>query len=206
MARDWFRNTAWSERIERAFLDKLKRSRTQRDQQVAIQAITLTETRPDAALKLAQFYFETRKSKFDDARVHSAVATAKLNLGDLDGALAAYRSVLEAEEVTPGVKTNAFVEYPYLVATRGVRAEYERALAVLDANADEIVFPVVQFMWSAAYALIAASQGRRALAKEHAATALQSADKEQSGFRYHKALGLVGEQHEYTIKRLRAVA
>jgi tetratricopeptide (TPR) repeat protein len=155
---------------------------------------------------LGALYFASRKSTFDDARVYSAMATAKLKLGDVNGALDAYRSVLETEKQAPGIKTNAFVEYPYLVATRGLQQEFGRALAVLDANADALSFPVIRFMWAAAYALIAAAQGQRALAKEHAAEALRAADEKSSEFRYHRSLGLVGKEHDSTIRRLRAVA
>ena len=51
-ATDWFRNTDWNAENEKAFFEKLARSRTQRDQYLVIQALTLSKSHPQAALQL----------------------------------------------------------------------------------------------------------------------------------------------------------
>lgn len=54
-------------------------------------------------------------------------------------------------------------------------------------------------MWYAAKALIE-NDGY------YASRALEAAEVKDSGFRYHKNLGLVGEEHAETIKKLRAIS
>ena len=148
MARDdWFRNTTWSDSIQEAFFARLKRARSQRDQYLAIQALTLVDNHPETTLELVDFYFETRKSTFDDGRALEARADAHLRLGDLDLALAAYRDVLAHEREHPGFTGTAFVDYPYLVATNAVEAEYEGALEELLAHSEEAMFPIHRFKW-----------------------------------------------------------
>jgi hypothetical protein len=61
---EWFRNKRWSTEIEQSFFTRLARSRTQRDQNLVIQAVELVDSRPDVALRLIEVYFESRTSRF----------------------------------------------------------------------------------------------------------------------------------------------
>ena len=64
------------------------------------------------------------------------------------------------------------------------------------------MFPVDHFKWHAARALMLGSSDRAA-ARESARTALEFAAKDDSGFRYHKKLGLISDQHDEALSRLR---
>jgi hypothetical protein len=66
------------------------------------------------------------------------------------------------------------------------------------------MFPVDHFRWHAAYALIFSAQGRSSLAREHARRALDFAALDDSGFRYHPTVGLVGDQYEDIREQLSA--
>ena len=194
-ADDWYRNTEWNEEIEGEFFAKLKRARSQRDQYLVIQASTLVKRHPKISLRLVEEYFESRRDKFDDVRALLARAEALLELGEIDDAMQAFRSVLAREEEFSNHQTGAYVDYPYIVATRGIEKEYESAMEVLRRHVDRLTFPLDHFQWHAAKALIK-NDG------EHASRALEAAKVRKSGFRFHQNVGLVGKEHAITIKRL----
>lgn len=173
---------------------------------MVIQAVTLVETHPDDALELVELYFDSRTESAHDVRAYSVCARAKLLLGDTGGALRAFKDVLSLERACPGFKTNAFVEYPLLVATERVRGEFAEAVSVLNERAADCAFPVHRFMWHAAYALILMETAATDEAKTHAREALKAAGAQAAGFRYHQGLGLVGPEHARTVELLREIS
>jgi tetratricopeptide (TPR) repeat protein len=199
---DWFRNKTWNPRIEKAFFEKLSRARSQRDQYLAIQAIEIAPHKPKTALKLIDHYFETRKNDFDYVRVLMAKVDAQMALNNEVEAISVYKEILEREAEFPNTKTNAYVDYPYLVATRKYEDEYDSALEILETRKDDLVWPVSRFKWHASYALILFHRGNNSKAKEHAVLATESARAKRSPFRYHRGLGLVGKEHKPVVKLL----
>ena len=145
---DWYRNENWNASIEEHFYSKLKRTRTQRDQYLVIQALTLADTYPEVSLRLVNEYFESRKDQFDDIRA----LLAKAN-------------------------------------------EYANAVDVLNEHVDRLTFPLDYYKWHASKALIN-NDG------SEAQKALDAAKVKRSGFRFHQDVGLVGKEHEKTIKHL----
>jgi len=67
------------------------------------------------------------------------------------------------------------------------------------------MFPVQYFRWYAAHALIAADSNDAPTAKTHAQDALDAAALDHSGFRYHPRIGLVTEQHDNLLQKLRSL-
>jgi tetratricopeptide (TPR) repeat protein len=203
MSADWFRNSTWSVSIEQAFDEKIRRAR-RKEQYLRIQASTLARSHPDIALKLLDRYFEL-PNDFDHAQAHVDRATAYLALGRVADALSAYEDALARESVFPNLKTEAYVAFPYLVAARGIREHYSRALQLLLLHKSRLMFPVDHFRWHTARALIASAAGEADTAKVHSQQALDAAALEHSGFRYHPSVGLVTDQYGATIKRLEAL-
>lgn len=203
---DWFRNKTWNPRIEKAFFEKLSRARSQRDQYLAIQAIELAPHKPQVALKLIEHYFETRKNDFDFVRVLMAKADAQMALNNEVEAVSAYKEVLQREAEFPNRTTTAYVDYPYLVATRKFEDEYDSALEVLDTRKDDLAWPISRFKWHASYALILSHRGNSSEAREHAKQATESAKARRSPFQYHRDLGLVGKEHNPVVKHLMRMA
>lgn len=199
---DWYRNKEWNHRIESAFLAKLSRARSQRDQYLAIQALTIAPHQPHVALRLTDLYFDTRKSDFDDVRALLARAKAYRYLNDMSEAAKAYKAVLSQESKFPNHKTRTYVELPYLIASRELSTEYAFALTVLAQGLGSVAVPIDRFMWHASRALISSAQGDDPDAQEHAREALDAAQVKKSGFRYHQNTGLVGNEHQAVIKRL----
>lgn len=199
MTDDWYRNEKWNARIEEKFLKRLGRARSQRDQYLAIQALSLVRKHPHVALRLVEMYFETRSIRFHDLRALLAKAEALQSLDLIEEAIKAYREILRLEEESPNQLTSACFAYPYLVATKKVDSEYEHAIRVLDQCKNQIAFPVEGFEWFASKALIQSDS-------DLASQALEYADLNESQFRYHRKLGLVGKEHARTIKKLRQIS
>ena len=203
MAKDWFRNEDWNASIARGFEEKLGRAR-KKEQYLRIQACTLAATYPEVALQLLDRYF-TMSDSFDHAQAYVDRATAFKALGRIEEAADAYEAALTRETEFPNLRTHAYLELPVLVATEGLRSRFDRALTILDEQADRLMFPVDHFLWHAARALIVASRGDRDAACPHAQTALKAAAKDHSGFRYHPGVGLVTEKHRGLLKDIAAL-
>jgi len=203
---DWYRNTEWNSRIRETFFARLARARSQRDQYLAIQALTLAPRFPKSALELVNVYFETRRSDFHDARALLAKAEAFRSMEEIPKAINAYKDVLVKEAELPHFKTRTCFDLPYLIATNGIVSEYGFALEILADGLDELAFPVDVFLWHAANALMAFDEGRRDEAAEHAIKAIEAAEVKKSGFRFHKNVGLIGKDHLDVTKRLAAIA
>ncbi len=155
--------------------DKLSRARSQRDQYLVIQALTLTVRVPSATLELVDIYFDTRKDDFEDGRALLARAEAYLSMEKLPEAIQSYKDVLAREAEFPRYRTRTYLDLPYLIASRGVASEYEFALSVLADGLDDKAFPRDVFLWRAANALIASEQGRRDDSADHAKKAIEVA-------------------------------
>lgn len=162
---------------------------------MVIQALALTDKHPEVSLRLVEEYFESRKDQFDDVRALSAKANAFIVLDEIERCVVTYKEMLEREREFPNRRTGVYLDYPYLVATEKIENEYANALVVLNENMDRPMFPIEHYKWHASKALI--SQDGLEAQK-----ALDAAKMKRSGFRFHQDLGLVGKEHEQTIKRL----
>ena len=202
---DWYRNTEWNPEIEQEFHSRLKRSRSQRDQNLVIQALTLAKHQPQKALELVEFFFETRTNDFEDMRAYLAGANAYIELNDLENTLEWYKKVLKREKECPKHLSTTYLDYPYLVAKEKIEAEYEHALEVLLENVDRPMFPSDHYQWNAALALITYEQGDKEKSMKHAALALEAAQIKKSGFRYHQNVGIVGKEYKNEIKELQKI-
>ena len=205
MADDWFRFRTWSPQIEEEFFRRLARSRSQRDQYLVIQALTIASTFPDVALKLIDQYFATKENDFEDVRALSARVHAYLAQDFLDKTVATMKEILEVERQRPSHRTNMYVEYPYLVATKKIESEYATALATLAERVGDLRFPLDIFKWHAAMSIIHAELKDVERSKRHAGEALDAAEIKKSGFRFHQNLGLVGAEYRATVAGLRKI-
>lgn len=204
MANDWFRNTEWNESIERAFDEKIARARKwNQSQYLRIQACTLASTHPAVALRLLDRYF-AMPDQCDRAQAHVDRATALLALDCVSDAIMSYEAALAHEAAHRNSLTQAYLQLPYLVATRRICERYDRALEILHTHVDQLTFPVEHFLWHSANALIVGNRGDTDLACIHAEQALQAAALKHSGFSRHKSIGLVTSEYDGVIKELEA--
>ncbi|SDY63261.1 hypothetical protein SAMN04515617_1183 [Collimonas sp. OK242] len=199
---NWYRNKDWNPSIEDEFLERLARARSQRDQYLAIQALTIAELQPEVALQLVDRYLSTKTTTFDDIRALSARAYALRKLGRLFEAAQVMKEILAIERHKPGNKTRMFADFPYFVASNRMRDEYAAAIGALDERVNDMMFPVDTFLCHAARAMIFSELGKQEDAVRSASVALDSAKIKKSRFRFHQNLGLVGREHTETVASL----
>src|SRR5579863_1428944 len=171
-ANDWFRNKEWSGEVAARFFEKLRRAKD-KAQYLRVQASCLADSDPKAALSLLDQYFALGEN-WDWAEAFVVAATAHLSLGETNQAIRSLRNALEKERQPPSVQTTAWSMFALLVAERRMESHFEEALQVLTEHGTRFAFPVEEFQWHAAYALILAAQGDRSAAREHATKALHA--------------------------------
>ena len=198
----WFRNADWNDAIAGSFEQKLKRAR-RKSQYLRIQACTLASSHPQVALELLERYFALGED-FDHAQAHVDRAKAHLALGDLGAAIQSYEAALERELAFPNLRTNAYLDLPYVIALNGVVSRFDQALTILSGSEDRLMFPVDRFKYHAAKAVILARSDSTA-ARGEANAALEAAALDHSGFRYHPTVGLVSERHAQALSKLRGL-
>lgn len=207
---DWYRNEEWNSEIEKRFLQRLDRSRGQRDQQLKIQIQTLAERFPSDALRLVDTYNETRTDDVWDLEVIAASAKAFEKLGKSQKALDAYRNILKHNESQPFFPAYVLLDAPFLIARKGKISEFPFAFDLLRRAEQNISkqclgFSVQRFLYHACHALIRQRSGQKEQAKEHAIAALGEAGVRDSGLRYHRKVGLIGEEHQMTVLALKSI-
>jgi len=137
----------------------------------------------------------------------SAKASCLLRAGAVDEALACYQHAIERRRVKPNIETWAWLDFAWVVATRGHSKHYEEALGMLDEFGEaRQLFPVITFRLHGSRALILSACGLVEPAAEAAWKALDAAEQESSGLRHHPQLGIVGQSYEDTRRRLSVIA
>ena len=207
---DWYRNEEWNSEIENRFLERIDRSRGQRDQQLKIQIQTLAERSPSDALRLVETYNDTRTDDVWDLEVIAASAKAFEKLGKSKKALDAYRNILQHDESQPFFPTYVLLDAPFLIARKGEISEFPFAFDLLlraenSLSKQGLNFAVQRFLYHACHALIRRRSGQKEQAKEHAVAALREAGVRDSGLRYHRKVGLVGDEHQTTVLALKSI-
>jgi hypothetical protein len=211
-APDWYRRTSWSDSEREDFEKRLARARPHsRAQYLRIQASHLADTRDERLTRVALDLLSRMLAEYPDrvqtAQAHAQRAECLLQLGDWNGAVEAFRAVLEAERAFPNVKTNAYLRFGYLVTTRGARELFDEVERIAEEHAGEPrPFPVMQFEWHVVQAFLGGARADAAQAREHARAALAAAEAHVSDFRYHRSVGLVREVDPVVEVKLRALA
>ena len=201
-ANDWFRNEDWDSTIEARFFDKLSHARD-KAKYLKIQARHLAKRHPKAALALLQRFFTLSGDSIFTAEAFLYQAEAYLCLGETSEAITALKAALQREREFPNARTLAWSEYADLVLRERKHSLYADALVALEEHKMDIAFPIHEFLWHGYRALIASELGDSKKARESAAIALRAAEAKQSPFRYHRTLGVVGDEHEPLKVKLR---
>lgn len=210
MTKDWFRKSTWTKSDAADFDARLQRARPLgRAQYLRIQAFHLWETGGDAEIRAALGLVERLLRDYsNNIQVPLALhlqGQCLERLGDNRAALASYRRSVEEQRRMPSIKTDAYLEFAWLVAREKSSNLYDEALRLLDEFRGLAAFPIQRFRLSAIQALIAAERGESSAAS-YARAALAAAVETSSGFRNHPRLGLVAEGEEHLKGRLREIA
>jgi tetratricopeptide (TPR) repeat protein len=211
MAADWFRKRSWSQEDQRDFWQRLARAREYNHAQyVFVQGYTLVEAGAQyraEAIALFDYVIDRFSDSITFVQALSAKADCLFSSGDTEGALIYYGQAIQRMRVKPNVQTWAWLEFAWIVATKELSDHYEATLDLLDEfGSERQLFPVVAFRFFGCRALIHSACGRTDLAAGAARAALEAADKEVSGLRYHPKIGIVGSSYDDIRTRLTAIA
>ena len=158
---DWYRNTEWNEEIETDFFTRLGRARSQRDQYIVLQALTIAESHPKVALRLVDLYFDTRTDNFDDGRARLAASRARFADGGYEKALDEYQETLAGRGDDASLYVSSPIEFAFLAARYRSAKHYVAALdhlSNLPPPESHLSEPVFRF--HAARALLLQETGR----------------------------------------------
>lgn len=206
MDNSWCQRQTWNSEAASHFESKLKRARL-KGEYLGLQARALAKNHPVVALELVERFF--RASERVEHRFGLVTqALAFETLGKIAEAAMAYRAALAQEAEMPGSLTNADIDFPYLVAKYDLRDQFAFASTILAKRkaSSPLLFPEERFKWHATAALLLNEIGNSKLARQAAGIAIDEASTESSGLPSHPQLGLVGNQHLDTLKRLAAIA
>ena len=159
---EWFRRTTWSDADRENFNAHLKRCRTagNKAQYLRIQACHLAEAgRHAEAIELLDRLFAEFPERFELAQSHAQKADALAALGQVAAAIEEYRAALQAERDFPQVRTNAWLDFGWLVVERELTDLYEEAARTLQEFGDVggIMFPNTGYAYCAIQALLLAA-------------------------------------------------
>ena len=114
--------------------------------------------------------------------------------------------LLDAEKAYPNLRTPVWLDFPWLIVTRGMSDLYTEAHQFLDWRDPHSLFPIEEYRLATVLAFLADECGDSHSARNYASVALNAAAKEDSGLRYHAKLGLVAQQDAAIENRLKALA
>jgi hypothetical protein len=207
---EWFRRTTWSPENERAFYSRLARSRSvfHKAQYLRIQAGALSQTGKKRLVQAALGLLERVFTEFPDppqlAAAHFQAAKCHEELGRLQDAIGQYRLALDAQARFGGIDPGTAVEFPWFIVQHRLTDLYDDALGTLEDASP--AFPVQSFKVAAVRAVVAEHRHDLLAASRHAREAFEAASLTQSEFRYHRDLGLVGNQYRPMLRRLAKLA
>jgi tetratricopeptide (TPR) repeat protein len=208
---EWFRRSTWSDADREDFNARLQRSRGagNKAQYLRIQARHLADAgNHAAAVELLNRLFAEFPQRIELAQAHAQRAESIANLGQLDAAIQEYRVALQTERDAPNVRTNAWLDFGWLVVDRQLTDYYDEVSQVLREFRHEggLRFPAIEFRYAAIQAQLADYRGDKARAREFARQALAEAAKEHTGLRYHPTIGLDDSESNAVANRLRTLA
>ncbi len=208
---EWFRRATWSDDDRDDFNARLKRSRGagNKAQYLSIQAAHLASAgNHAAAIELLDRLFAEFPQRIELAGAHDQKAKSLASLGQIEAAIQEYRAALQAERDFPNVRTNAWLNFGWLVVERQLTDYYDEVSQVLREFREEggLSFPAEEYRYAAIQALLADYRGDSPRAREFAQQALAEAAKQHSGLRYHPRVGLVGSERNTFANRLRTLS
>jgi len=195
---DWYRQKSWSKAEEEYFFTKLGRARKDgRAQYLKIQAIELVETKNEKLLDAAESLISKLFSEYPDDRFNRPGALVTLGniyqlRNDDNKAIDYYKQAINFEIIYPQVQTQAYIYFSELVIKQRKVNLYDTVEKILLEKIPGVLFPIEKYKGYSILSIINNYKHNTELAAHFEALAEQNANKETSGLRYHKYLGIVG--------------
>ena len=112
------------------------------------------------------------------------------------------------EREIPYFRGCCYIEFAWFASTHRKRDVYDEVLAAMESDLQDrdLIFPVRQFRYFGAIALIASDRGDKDLAKRMAKNALDAAAKRQGPFSEHPGIGVVRNTVDDSLARIESLA
>lgn len=190
-ADDWYRRTTWTEQDQQEFFEKLKRSRTSynKAQYLRIQAYYLQDINTQAALDLLDNMITNWPEQSALPQAYLQKAQCLIKLKDNNGAIEAFRNSFKSEKSK--VSTQAYLKFSLFVIKNNLTSLFEESLAMLELGESITIFPKDIYEYYGIKAIIFEHDNKHEEAREFALKAIEASQKTESGFKYHKDIGLV---------------
>ena len=211
MANEWYRKTAWSAEDERDYFEHYSRARNySKPQYLRIQAVTLYEQKNKVlfapAIALLTKYFED----FPDDRLERTgsfhlLARIYNEQKEFKKAFDYYKKAAEFEVEFPNRISWGGLEYAEFIVKHNNKKLFGEAEKYVNIYCKKLIFPVMIYKANAILAIINKANGNNGKAFYYKTIAQDAALAKESGFRYHKDLGLVVERNEVLEKRMRKI-
>jgi len=208
---DWFRVKTWTKESELLFFKKLNKARKQnRAQYLKIQAIELIETKKIKNLIGAEKLLKKVLAEFPENRIeksptYNALGQIYLLRAEDKLALEYFQKSLNFENEFPNVLTNSFLDYSEIVIKNSLIEKYEFVEKILTGKEPSLIFPLVKYKVYAILAFLNNEKKNFEKAKAYKNLAIENSNKETSGLRYHKYLGIVKTKEKWISKLLNKV-
>jgi tetratricopeptide (TPR) repeat protein len=194
----WSERTSWTDADQADFFAHLQRARrANRADYLIRQASALAGSAwprgERIALELLTLAENHGVSDFSRSGFHQLRAQCLLRAGLIVPAVEQYRLGFAAQRRLPNIRRGLHVDFAWRIATARLTEYYEEAMAALEEFNDpnDLVWPLNQYRYFGALALISDSFGDRDGARRWATNALEAASRDASPFPRHAHLGLV---------------
>ena len=204
---DWFRRKTWIKDDESEFYSKLTRARANnRAQYLRIQAVVLLKTEQPENIEAAKSLLEKILTDYPENILDKSSTLYLLGevfqyKGEKGNALNCYRQAVDFEAEYPNTQTNAFLSYSEMIVKGKQEEYYDFVENLISSKIATLMFPIMKYKAYSILSVIYKHKKDMEMAKYFADLAEQNATAENSGFRYHKDLGLV-EKRDVDLDRL----
>jgi hypothetical protein len=210
----WAERTTWTEADEIEFYARLKRAHaSNRARYLLIQAKALASSTWPAgnaiAIKLLSEAAAQGIDSFYAAGFHQLSADGHFRAGATAEALRQYECAFAAQAHLPNVRVGLEIAFAWEVATRRLTGCYELALSRLGAAAADgstLLWPINQYRYFGALALISDTLGEPESARRWADNALDAARRSEGPFHRHPDVGLVDTPESGVYNELLRIA
>ncbi|WP_157805336.1 tetratricopeptide repeat protein [Confluentibacter citreus] len=203
---EWYRKKSWTENDKEHFFTKLKRARKDnRAEYLRIQAVELIETDNPKLLEVAESLLTQMLTEYPDENF--SISSALNSLGDiyykqnkLEKAIDFYKKSVDFEKKYPNLKTQSYLGYSELIIKTNKIDQFDFVKRIILERFNNIFFPVEKYKTASILSIIYQRENQTDLAEKYANIAEHNANKETSGLRYHKNLGIVSNRKSWLDK------
>lgn len=206
---NWYRNTSWSDAIEKEFFARLQRSRhnSSKVQYLRIQALYLHEAHPQVSNYLLDCLLALPTEQTEVASTYLQKAELAIVLGrPHEEIVSFFRKSIQQQREFPNVTTTVHLRFGRYVVDIACEALYDEVLQVLSEYADINRLPSVLYETNGIRSIIYKRKNQNEIAARFAREAIHQASRTESGFRRHRTLGLVKDRSSEFHKKIEKIA